>query len=92
MQVHDFMLFIDGKYNFVDLYPGDYELSVANQGKWCWEYSSQKIYISEVQNKAPAFKRIGISFMVSSSHDTNVSKSYFSIHIMLIYQLGSHCR
>ncbi len=63
-----------GKFKFTELYPGSYDLSIVNIGNWCWEVSTQRIEISDVYNKAPTFRRIGISFTVSSSHSTKVSR------------------
>lgn len=66
----------DGKYTFTELYPGQYELSILNNDEWCWEFKTITLQIADIVNVAPAFRRIGISFTVSSSHNTKVSITF----------------
>ncbi|XP_065202501.1 BOS complex subunit NOMO3 [Planococcus citri] len=62
----------NGKYIFTELHPGKYELSVLNNDEWCWELKTLTVGIAEIVNTAPPFRRIGISFTVSSSHNTKL--------------------
>lgn len=64
----------DGKYEFSDVLPGQYEVFIDTD-VFCWENPSHKIMVSTEQAEITTFRQTGFSVTFISSHDTNVEYS-----------------
>ena len=61
----------DGKYQFSDVSPGQYEVLIDTD-VFCWENSSHQLTIATEKAKIPIFQQMGYSVTFITSHDTNV--------------------
>uniref|UniRef100_U5EYY7 Putative metalloproteinase-related collagenase pm5 n=1 Tax=Corethrella appendiculata TaxID=1370023 RepID=U5EYY7_9DIPT len=61
-----------GSYNFDNILPGLYEISVPNS-KLCWESNSYRVNIKSAKESVPIFKHTGYIIAIASSHTTQIS-------------------
>lgn len=64
----------NGKYSFVDVLPGTYEVSVPTN-LLCWESNTLALNVKSATEVVPTFVHTGYLVSVTSSHNTAVSKS-----------------
>ncbi|XP_001654625.2 nodal modulator 1 isoform X1 [Aedes aegypti] len=57
----------DGKYSFVNVLPGSYEVSVP-KGKLCWQSNTVKINVKTAQETVPTLVQSGYVVSIVSSH------------------------
>lgn len=60
-----------GGYTFEDTLPGKYQITV-DKDEWCWESSTQTIFVGTAELAVPAFKQVGYTVTFISSHETQV--------------------
>lgn len=61
----------DGKYSFIDILPGSYEVTVP-QSKLCWDKQAVNINVKSAQETIPTISHIGYQITIISSHTTNL--------------------
>lgn len=61
----------NGKYSFVDVLPGAYEVSVPIN-LLCWESNTLALNVKSATEVVPTFVHTGYLISVSSSHNTHV--------------------
>lgn len=61
----------DGKYSFIDILPGNYEVTVP-QSTLCWDKTSVNINVKSAQEVIPTLTHIGYQITIISSHTTNL--------------------
>lgn len=61
----------NGKYSFVDVLPGTYEVSVPTN-LLCWESNTLALNVKSATEVVPTFVHTGYLVTVSSSHNTKV--------------------
>lgn len=59
-------------YQFVDVYPGTYKLSLSSNS-FCWVKDSHDIVVNSISVNAPTFIQSGYSVKFISSHNTKMS-------------------
>lgn len=73
-QPQDVVTSSDGSFEFAQLLPGKYQVSVV-QDDWCWQSKSLDVDIQDQELTGLSFEQIGFFLPVSSSHDVEVSYS-----------------
>lgn len=73
-QPQDVVTSSDGTFEFTQLLPGKYQVSVV-QDDWCWKSKSLDVEIDDRELTGLSFEQIGFFLPVSSSHDVEVSYS-----------------
>lgn len=61
----------DGKYSFIDILPGNYEVTVP-QSTICWDKTSVNINVKSAQEVIPTLTHVGYQITIISSHTTNL--------------------
>ena len=61
----------DGKFQFSDVLPLSYELSIVRD-QWCWESVTQQVNIENEDISGVTFVQTGYQLTVSSSHDVRL--------------------
>lgn len=70
----------NGKYSFVDVLPGTYEVSVPTN-LLCWESNTLALNVKSATEVVPTFVHTGYLVSVSNSHNTKVKTTKNVHHI-----------
>uniref|UniRef100_A0A146KZQ6 Nodal modulator 1 n=1 Tax=Lygus hesperus TaxID=30085 RepID=A0A146KZQ6_LYGHE len=66
----------NGRYEFTEVMPGDYDIYLEPGFGWCWDKESQSLAVIDETTEVPTFTQSGFTVTIVSSHSTTVT--YYS--------------